>query len=439
MWDEMEDGLMNSIVTPAETFFFGLFVLGILTIAATTLIGTCGNIDDYEKEVSERSLEIAPGTMAVLRQSVTLEDTTIGQGTCVIVERAPEIVESIEKYQYSVDNGETWIDIPDSDAEVGRHIILNPDEDIESIRMRAVLSGDPPVEVREIDPDRVQALQIEGSNEIALSWSVDEEYKKEDDEEEEEEEEEAVYVHALAKHQHPQFTGHPADYRPLSPFESFFEAPVSTILFLHEGTVKGDVPLELLLPVETQTYTSWFRNFYLNGIYVVMAILGVLLAFLIYIGAKFEKKRRQWYKWHTLRATYISRLMKDKEKTRKLQENWERISAIAEENRSTEWEEALNLMQETLDSVLTLLHFEGENLTEKLQNMTEDDLWNIEKLWEANSTILRAKKQVEEEEEEGETPPVITGKVLEKITEIYMTSFIWLGLLPHHLALKDEE
>lgn len=336
-WDEMEDGLMNSVVTPAETFFLALFVLGVLTVAATTLVGTCGNVDDYEKEVTDRSFDIVQGSTAVLRQSVVLEDTAIGRGTCVIVERINE-------------------------------------------------------------------------------------------------EENTVYAHALAKSQ-PFFTGDEREYRPLSPFENFFKAPVSTILFLHEGTPKGDIPLPLLLPVETQTYTSWFRNFYLNGIYVAMAILGVLLAFLVYIGARFEKKRKQWYKWHTLRATYISRLMHDKEKTRELQENWEKISAIVEGERVTEWDEALTLMQETLNGVLVLLQFEGENLEDRLQNMKEEDLWCIEKLWEANSLIMRAKKQVAEDEES----PVITDKILKKVTEIYMTAFIWLGLLPHHFAIKGDE
>ena len=61
-----------------------------------------------------------------------------------------------------------------------------------------------------------------------------------------------------------------------------------------------------------------------------MAVLGVLFAFLIYIGARFEKRRKEWYRRHTLRATYISRLMQDKEKTRQLQGNWEKVAAVLE-------------------------------------------------------------------------------------------------------------
>lgn len=335
--DEMLDGIMNSIVTPAEIFFFALFVFGILSLAATTLVGTCGNVDDFEKEVSERTVDLRIGGTAVLTQSIVLEDTVIGAGTCVIIERINE-------------------------------------------------------------------------------------------------EKETAHVHTLAKAQ-PFFTGDPGEYKPLAPFENFFNAPVSTILFLHSGTPKGDVLLRQISGVETQTYTSWFRNFYLNIIYIVMAVLGVLLAFLVYIGAKYEKRRKVWYRRHMLRATYISRLMQDKARTRELQDSWEKIAAAADEENSEKWRETLVLLQETLDGVLTLLQFEGENLTEKLQNMTEDDLWTIEKLWEANSLILRIHKQVEEDEE---APPV-TEKVMKKIVDIYKLSFIWLGLLPHHLVIEETE
>ena len=332
----MIDGLMNSVVTPVETFFLALFVIGVLTLAATTLVGTCGNVDDFEKEVSERVVDFRVGGTAVLTQSIVLEDTVIGPGTCVIIERINE-------------------------------------------------------------------------------------------------EESTAYIHTLAKAQ-PFFTGDPGEYRPLSPFENFFSAPVSTILFLHRGTPTGEVPLYQISAVETQTYTSWFRNFYLNTVYIVMAVLGVLLAFFVFIGARFEKKRRVWYERHTLRATYISRLMQDKEKTRELQGNWEKIAAVVDEKKSEEWKETLTLIQETLDGVLTLLRFEGEDVMEKLQNMKENDLWNIEKLWEANSLIVRTKKQAEE----GEKLPAITEKVLKKIVEIHEISFIWLGLLPHHLAIEKE-
>ena len=329
----MVDGIRNSIVTPAETFFFALFVFGVLSLAATTLVGSCGNVDDFEKEVSERSLDPIVGATAVLTQSVVFDETIVGAGTCVLVERF------------------------DDEEEGG-----------------------------------------------------------------------AVHIHVLAKAQ-PFFTGDPETYRPLAPFENFFRAPISMTFFLHEGTPKGEVSRQQISIVETQTYTSWFRNFYLNTIYIVMAVLGVFLAFFVYIGVKFEKKRKVWYKRHTLRATYISRLMQDKARMRELQGNWENIVAVAEAGNSEKWKETLVLLQETLDGVLVLLRFEGENLTEKLQNMEEDDLWNIEKLWEANSLILRVQKQVEEDE----SVPAITEKVMKKVIAIHLTSFVWLGLLPHHL------
>ena len=330
--DEMIDGIKNSIVTPAETFFFSLFVFGVLSLAATTLVGTCGNVDDFEKEVTERSLDPVLGATAVLTQSVVFDDTIVGAGTCVIVERIGE-----------------------------------------------------------------------------------------------EEDAGGVHVHVLAKAQ-PFFTGDLEAYRPLAPFENFFSAPISAVLFLHKGTPKGEVSLQQISVVETQTYTSWFRNFYLNTIYVVMAVLGVLFAFLVYIGVKFEKKRKVWYKRHTLRAMYVSRLMQDKARMRELQGDWEKIAMVVDGGESEKWKETLVLLQQTLDGVLVLLHFEGENLTEKLQNMKEDDLWNIEKLWEANSLILRVQKQVEEDE----SVPAITEKVMKKVVAIHLTSFVWLGLLPHH-------
>ena len=332
--DEMVDGIKNSIVTPAETFFFALFVFGVLSLAATTLVGSCGNVDDFEKEVSERSLDPIVGSTAVLTQSVVFDDTIVGAGTCVIVERIGE----------------------EGEEDVG---------DLE--------------------------------------------------------------VHVLAKAQ-PVFTGDPEAYRPLAPFENFFRAPLSTVLFLHKGTPKGEVSLQQISVVETQTYTSWFRNFYLNTIYIVMAVLGVLLAFLVYIGAKFEKKRKVWYKRHTLRAKYVSRLMQDKARMRELQGDWEKVAAVVEEGQSEKWKETLELLQKTLEGVLVLLRFEGENLTDTLQQMEEDDLWNIEKLWEANSLILRVQKQVEEDE----SVPAITEKIMEKVVAIHLTSFVWLGLLPHH-------
>ena len=335
LWDEMEDWIKNSIVTPVEIFFFALFVFGVLSLAATTLVGNCGNVDDFETTTSDRSLDPIPGATAILTRAVVFGDTVAGPGTCVLIERVNEI------------DGE----------------------------------------------DR------------------------------------SANVHILAKAQ-PFFTGDIREYKPLAPFENFFSAPVSAVLFLHKGTPKGEISLSGLSVVETQTYTSWFRNFYLNTIYIMMIVLGVLLIGLMYVGARYEKMRKTWFSRHELRATYISRLMQDKAKTRELQDNWEKISAVMEENRSEEWKNTLILLQETLGGTLKLLRFEGENLMETLQTMKEEDLWCIEKLWEANSLIVRTQGQVEE----GEPIPAVTEKVMKKVMTIHMTALIWLGLLPHHLA-----
>ena len=127
------------------------------------------------------------------------------------------------------------------------------------------------------------------------------------------------------------------------------------------------------------------------------------------------------------------------------------------------WKEMLDLLDETLHGVLTLLRFEGANCTEKLRNMTKEDLWTIERLWEAHSFIMRVQgvsigskkeqhadsKKTETENtadtnkehsatpaEEGEKLdekdiPTVTEQTVEKAVEIYKESFIWLGLLPH--------
>ena len=55
----------------------------------------------------------------------------------------PQTAQPIEKYQYSVDNGETWVDIPDSDASTTSYTILSLNPNIEYlVRVRAVLSDE---------------------------------------------------------------------------------------------------------------------------------------------------------------------------------------------------------------------------------------------------------------------------------------------------------
>ena len=88
--DEMVDGIMNSVVTPAEIFFFALFVFGVLSLAATTLVGVCGDIDDFDPVLTERNTEYVPGAAVVLTHSVALDDIVVGAGTCGVIERIDE-------------------------------------------------------------------------------------------------------------------------------------------------------------------------------------------------------------------------------------------------------------------------------------------------------------------------------------------------------------
>lgn len=332
--DEIGENIMRRIETPAEIFFFALFVIGALTLAATTLVGSCGNVDDEALLRETRTLEYLPGSVVVTTSSVILSGTTIGPGACAIIS------------------------------------------------------------------------------------SVDEEQG-------------TARAHVLAKAQ-PFFTGSPEEYRPSSALSGFLSAPFSTLLFLHSGPPEGEISLAQLSPVATQPYTNFFRSFYLNSFYIILGILSVIIIFLTYVGARFEKKRTTWYARHTLRATYISRLMRDRERTRALQDLWGNVS-VPEEGQAQDpeaWKRSLNLLQEILDGVLTLLRFEGENLTEKLQSMSERDLWNVDRLWKAHSLILHMQGHAGE----GEEALPITERTVRKVITIHRESLIWLGLLPHHMA-----
>lgn len=165
----------------------------------------------------------------------------------------------------------------------------------------------------------------------------------------------------------------------------------------------------------------------------------LLVLILGYIGYRFEDKRKTWYGYHTLRAEYISRLMQDKQRMKELQEQWERIVSMSEsdEQHTEVWKEILDLLDNTLHGTLTQLRFEGATCTEKLQGMTKDDLWTIERLWQAHSFVTRAQaatmsseKDEAEQSDQQDIPPV-TQETVNKAVEIYKESLIWLGLLPH--------
>lgn len=326
--DEIADSVFNSVETPAQIFFFALFVFGVITLAATTLVGPCGNVDDERLLRETRTLEYIPGAAVFTTSSIVLGDTVVSAGVCGIIESVNE-------------------------------------------------------------------------------------------------EEQTARVQVLAKAQ-PFFTGSPEEYRPLSVFKGFSGTPLSTLFFLHRSSPVGEIPFTQMYPVATRPYTNLARTFYMNHIYIVMAVLTILLAFFGYVGVRYEKKRKEWYAQHTLRGTYISRLMRDRERMKELREQWEQVSALAEGEDPIGWKEALSGMNEILDGVLVLLRFEGDNLTDRLSRMKEKDLWTINRLWKAHSLILRVTDAVE-----GEDIPAVTKTVMRKVTAVHKESLIWLGLLPH--------
>ena len=351
--DEIGENVFDSVKTPVEIFFLGLFVVGVLSLAATTLVGPCGNVDDVLPKPSPRVAEYVPGATVVLTGAVLFDDlTTVVPGACGIID------------------------------------------------------------------------------------SVDEE-------------EGTARVHILAKAE-PFFSDNTKPYSPFSVFSGFAQSPIGSLYFLHTGNPVDDVPLHKITPVETQGYTNAARHFYLQTVYFVMIVVALLIAVLTYIGGRFMKKRKQWYRWHTLRATYISRLMKDKARMRELQEHWEHIVALSEAGNPENWKNALNMLNDVLDGVLMLLRFEGETLTLKLQGMTEKDLWCIERLWKAHSLILQMQSEIpgdsshqpgqndntEKEDDTNETakqhtPLPMTKETVKKVIAIHRESLVWLGLLPH--------
>ena len=328
--DEIGENVFESIKTPAEIFFFALFVIGILSLAATTLVGPCGNVDDIGPAPDPRVVDYVPGATVFVTSSILLGETVIAPGACGI------------------------IDSVDEEAETAR-------------------------------------------------------------------------VHILAKAE-PFFAEGEGPYRASAVLSGLAQSPIATLYFLHIGSPIGDMPFHQITPVATKGYTNWFRHFYLETIYFLMILLAVVVLVLVYIGRRFVKKRELWYEWHTLRATYISRLMQDKERMKSLQEDWEKVPPLSESDSPEQWKEALDLLESTLDGVLVQLRFEGDSLTDKLQNMKEDDLWMLDRLWKAHSLVVLLREG--SKEEGGEVPPM-TKETVGKVVKIYKEAFIWLGLLPH--------
>lgn len=323
--------IFDTIDTPTELFFFGLFVLGVITLSGTLLVGQCGNVDDiagFELE-GNRSFELRPGSTVITKSSIVIDNALIAPGVCAIID--------------------------------------------------------------EIDEEA-------GTAEIKI----------------------------LAKAP-PKFVVDQANYRPLDVFSGLFVQPVSTILFLNTPTPSGDVSLLQIDPVPTRPFTNVLRDIYLNYIFIVMFILLILFATLLYIGTRYKKWRVQWYKWHTLRSKYRALLMQDKATMRSLQKRWEDAKYLFESDKPSEWKEGLVEIQNILEELLVLLKFEGVDAKDKLEKLTTEDLWMIEKLWNAHSVVVRL---LNPNENEKGTPPV-SQKVIKDIHLVYEDSFIWFGLLLH--------
>lgn len=327
-WSEQ---LFDSIDTPTELFFFALFVVGIITVSGTLLVGPCGNIDDTAKFnlEADRTANIKPGSTVITRTSVVVDNTLISPGVCAIIDEV--------------------------DGEAG-----------------------------------------------------------------------TAEIKVLAKAV-PDFILNQSEYKPIDVFSGIFFQPVSTILFLNTPTPSGTVSLLQVSSVPTRPFTNILRDIYLNHIFVVMFILLILFAVLLYIGTKYKKARILWYQWHTLRSQYRARMMQDRAKMRSLKQKWIDTQALFASDETAQWKEGLLNIQNILDGVLILLQFEGEDLNKKLEKLTTEDLWMIEKLWNAYSINIRL---LNPEEHKKSTPPV-SKKVIEDIRVTYEDSFIWFGLLLH--------
>ena len=327
--EEIGEEIVNSVQTPTELFFMALFVLGVLSLAATTLVGDCGRVDDDLQYPDPRTIDIRPGAVVFTTSSVIFGEFIAEPGVCGIVE------------------------------------------------------------------------------------SVDEERR-------------IAKVHILAKAE-PGFLEQES-YQPLDALDKVFTKPLSTLFFLHDTPPTGEVPIYQLAVMPTQHYTNWFRHLFLSRIYIVMAVLALLVGALGYIGYRFETKRVLWYERHTLRSKYRAKLMQDRERVRTLLATWDEITLQKEGEDPAQWKDALLHLDAVLEGVLTQLHFEGHTLTERLQGMKKEDLWCIERLWEAHSLIVRMQGQVEANEQ---IPP-ITKKAVEEVYARYKEAHIWLGLLEHH-------
>ena len=84
--DEVGDSVFQTVQTPVEIFFLGLFTIGVLSLAATTLVGPCGNVDDVATFPDPRTIDFVPGATVVTTSAITIDETVITDGACGIID-----------------------------------------------------------------------------------------------------------------------------------------------------------------------------------------------------------------------------------------------------------------------------------------------------------------------------------------------------------------
>lgn len=311
---EYGEEIIESVETPVEIFFLFLFVVGVLTIASTSLVGGCGNIED--DFLGNRVIEPQNGAVFIVKTPITIDGVQV-DGVCGVIEKV---------------NG--------------------------------------------------------GSADVKIFAKIPPQYASK------------------------------GGYQPIKSFTKILSAPVEGLFHIHTRPLSSEVPLSFLELVETKSYTNTIRSFYLNGFAWLIGILFILSSGLYFVGRHFKKKRETWYKYHSLRSKYISRLMQNKPKRQELLDKWDNISTENPED----WNKCLVQLQEILDETLLLLNFEGG--INNLDNIGIEDIWTIEELWEKYSISVRI---IDEKDEE----LVLTKDMLEDIVKVYKETFIWLGLLPY--------
>ena len=90
--DEWSEKIIKDIETPIEIFFLALFVIGVIAISSTSLIGPCGRVDDYGNTAFEHSREVnlTPGSIVITNTSIVADNVIIGENVCGVVDEINE-------------------------------------------------------------------------------------------------------------------------------------------------------------------------------------------------------------------------------------------------------------------------------------------------------------------------------------------------------------